>query len=116
MLVLESGQGKEKSSAHSNPAYSTEEYEEWGRIGADLMKRLGDSYNDERIVSINPSTIYLGLNFGHHYANTLSGQTCDEIRTIAERLRIPVKRMQVQDNSFDLFTADVVRGAHWSQL
>jgi Protein of unknown function (DUF2971) len=101
---------------HSNPAFSTADYEEWGRINNDLMKRLEDAYIEERIVRIKPSAIYLGLNFGHHYANTLSGQICDGIRDAAEGLRIPVKQMQVQADSFDLFTADVTRASDWSQL
>jgi hypothetical protein len=103
------------NSVHANQAFSKVEHEEWGRINSDLMRTLENTYNEERIVRVKPSRIYLGLNFGHHYTNVHTGETCDAIRQAAADFHLPVSRMRVQPNSFDLFAADVTNSAGWIQ-
>ena len=103
------------NAVHSNPAFSMADYEEWSRINTDLMKRLESAYNEERIVRIKPSSIFLGLKFYNQYTNVHSAEICDGIRGDAEGRRVPVKRMRVQRDSFDLVAADVLTKADWCQ-
>lgn len=103
------------NAVHANPACTIVEYEEWSRINSDLMKRLEDEYNRERVINIRPSRIFLGLNIYHQYTNVFTGEGCDEIRAISERERIPVSRMCVQRNSFDLVAIDVIDRNGWTQ-
>ncbi len=80
------------------------------------MKQLEGTYNTERIVRIKPSGIYLGLNFGYQYTNVYSGKICDETQETADRLHIPVKRMCVRANSFDLIASEVIERTDWLPL
>jgi hypothetical protein len=103
------------NSVHANPELTMVEYEEWSRISGGLMKRLEDEYNRERVINIRPSRIFLGLNIYHQYTNVLTGEGCDEICGVSIRDRIPVSRMCVQSNSFDLVAVDVVDRYGWTQ-
>lgn len=115
MRVLGSITHQIYNAVHTNPAFTAIEYEEWSRISSELSKRLNDEYNRERIVDIRPSRIFLGLNIHHQYTNADTGKACDELRRVCELERIPVSRVYVQSNSFDLVARDVVDRYGWTQ-
>jgi hypothetical protein len=115
MRVLGSITHQIYNSVHANPEFTLVDYEEWSCISGGLMKRLEDEYNRERAINIRPSRIFLGLNVHHQYTNVLTGEGCDEIRGVSEREQIPVSRMCVQSNSFDLVAVDVVDRYGWTQ-
>jgi hypothetical protein len=103
------------NAVHANPAFSMVEYEEWSRIHNDLMQYLENTYNEERIVRVKTIKECLGLNFSHYYANLHTGETCDAIRQAAADFHMPVSRIRAQSDSFDLFAADVIDSAGWTQ-
>jgi hypothetical protein len=115
MRVLGSITNQIYNAVHANPANTIAEHEEWSRINSDLMKRLEDEYNQERVVNIKPTKIFLGLNIYHQYTNVFTGEGCDEIRKVSERERIPVSRMHVRRDSFDFVAIDVVDKSGWTQ-
>jgi hypothetical protein len=101
------------NAVHANPNFSVTEHEEWGRINNDLMKRLEAEYNRERVIPIRPSRAYLGLSIEHQYMNAATGETCERMREMCDRLGIPVSRVRARPNSFDLGVVDVGSKLGW---
>jgi hypothetical protein len=100
---------------HTNPQFTAADHEAWGNLSSAIVARLEQQYNRERVVDVRPTQVILGLNVHSQFTNVTTGSVCDEIRDIAARSHIPVTRMQVQPNSFDLTEITVVDRFGWTQ-
>lgn len=100
---------------HTDPRFTASDHEEWSNLNSDIVARLEQQYNRERAMDVRPTQVLLGLNAHHQFTNEKSGACCDEIRDIADRNNIPVTRMYVQPNSFDLAPIKVVDRNGWTQ-
>ena len=87
---------------HKDSRYSQKDQEEWGNIQSSLIKRLEKTYNDECIISIKPSRVFLGLLFEHNYANEITGDTCRKIIAFTRDNNISLNKILPEPKSFKL--------------
>jgi Protein of unknown function (DUF2971) len=115
MRVLGSLTHQISNHIHTDPHFTVSDHEEWSHLNSKIHTRLEEQYNRERVVNVRPTQVILGLNAHHQFTNVNSGACCDEIRELAVRERIPVMRMQVAPNSFDLTSVQVIDRLGWTQ-
>lgn len=115
MRVLSSITHQIYNHVHTKPQFTAADHEAWGNLNSAIFARLEQQYNRERVVDVRPAQVILGLNVHSQFTNVTTGSVCDEIRDIAARSHIPVTRMQVQPNSFDLTEITVVDRFGWTQ-
>ncbi|OOQ57978.1 DUF2971 domain-containing protein [Mucilaginibacter pedocola] len=96
---------------HMSKNFNSGDAEEWDKINSEIHKELEGIYNEECMLRIMPTRIFLGLNFGDNYNNASTAETIDKIEFIARQNDIPTHRMRAEHNSFNL-TDTVIGNFH----
>lgn len=94
------------NAVHSNKAFSRLDYEEWSKIGSFMQKELEDTYNNELKLTIKPTAIYCGLNFGKS-GNTSTQEHTKELLDAAVTQGIQIHKIIASHQSFDLETVQI---------
>ena len=90
------------NSIHSNAAHSKQDHVEWSDWQAATYLSLEREYNEQRMVPVKPSRVYVGLKYEHNYANTKTADTCRRITSIARKCGLPIHEVLATPSSFRL--------------
>lgn len=90
------------NAVHQNKVFKVTDHYEWGDIQTSLMKKRETIYENERIIKIKPSAVFLGLLYRNNYTNELTGEKCKKILALKKENEVPLYKMVAQPNNFEL--------------